>query len=490
MKRFLISFFLCAVNICVYGQIYINNRYNFGFQDLGVDVCKVSSGFVLVSAESEIGGLQWNLRFITLNNNANIISNHSYGSTANYYVYQGSLVQIDSTSYAIGGGKLDNGGLKGYLMKLNSNGDSIWTKTFSGIADKQFFDCKKSSDGGFILAGITYEFDPNGDALLLKTDSLGDFQWENHYGGNLYDDAKSVIQTTDGGYLFVGKKRTPSFWSEGFIVKTDNNGSWQWNREYGGPFEDAFESCIQSTLDSFIYVTGNYCSNSFNPPFGNNFNKPYVVKIDLFGDTVWTKVYGDSLYSLSITSVSESIIQNAIILAGNSPDIITGRQSGLIMNIDTSGNAQWSKQFRNIYGLNSANILRELFILSTGNILAIGNVYPNVPDTGNVDTWLLAVDSLGCLLPNCTSSINEIALEDILNIYPNPSIKEVTIKFDSIFKNGIIKIFDYRGILISSNKISSNNEPITKSFDKPGIYTAVVESGKKIIIQKFVIIPM
>jgi hypothetical protein len=77
-----------------------------------------------------------------------------------------------------------------------------WSKTYNlqgyGWAD----DLSPTSDGGFIITGMTYDGDL--DAFLLKTSADGDLQWKSTFGGPDDDEGLSVVQTPDGGYVMAG----------------------------------------------------------------------------------------------------------------------------------------------------------------------------------------------------------------------------------------------------------------------------------------------
>jgi hypothetical protein len=129
-----------------------------------------------------------------------------------------------------------------WLIRTDVTGDTVWTKRFGGDLDDQIYSVRQTSDHGFILAGGTQQ--PYGyhyyDLWLIKTNSFGDTVWTKTYGGAGNDYASSVQQTSDGGYIIGGATSTGAW-----IVKTDATGDTLWTKSIG--FGAGI--CIQQTSD-------------------------------------------------------------------------------------------------------------------------------------------------------------------------------------------------------------------------------------------------
>ena len=168
-----------------------------------------------------------------------------------------------------------------YLIKTNQKGDHLWLKTYEGIG----FSVDQTTDGGYVIAGYTWYGSYGTDVWLLKTDSLGDTLWTRSYGGSGTDEGCAIEQTRDGGYIIAG--HTESYGAGGYdiyLIKTDSLGNTQWTRTYGGDQSDRAYSIQQTSDDG--YVIGGY-SHSFGP-----WTDFYLVKTDALGDTLWTRTYG------------------------------------------------------------------------------------------------------------------------------------------------------------------------------------------------------
>src|SRR3569832_1133858 len=171
-----------------------------------------------------------------------------------------SIQQTTDGGYIISGGTYSFGAGNSdiYLIKTNSNGDTLWTKTYGGINDDGCRAICETTDGGYIIAGFTLSFGTgNQDVYLLKTEANGDTLWTKTYGGGNNDYGKSVQQTADGGYIITGT--TQSFGAgitDEFLIKTPTNGNTLWTKTLGGIIIEDSYSVRQSTDEGYI-IAGN-----------------------------------------------------------------------------------------------------------------------------------------------------------------------------------------------------------------------------------------
>jgi hypothetical protein len=109
------------------------------------------------------------------------------------------------------------------VVEASSTG---WSQTYGGTARDEARSIVETSDGGYALAGHTRSFGAGVDDFwLVKTDVSGSMEWNRTYGGTLSDYAYSLVATSDGGYAIAGS--TQSFSAGGFdfwLVKTDETG--------------------------------------------------------------------------------------------------------------------------------------------------------------------------------------------------------------------------------------------------------------------------
>jgi hypothetical protein len=146
-----------------------------------------------------------------------------------YYDEAHSVRQTFDKGYIVAG---NTGGVLGgdiFLLRTNPRGDTLWTRTYSGSEYDYGSSVEQTSDGGFIIVGSTsrfHSYEGKGDVCLVRTNSSGDTLWTRTYGGSRGDNGSSVQQTSDGGYIIVGS--TASFSADSssrmYLIKTDANG--------------------------------------------------------------------------------------------------------------------------------------------------------------------------------------------------------------------------------------------------------------------------
>ena len=113
-----------------------------------------------------------------------------------------------------------------WVVKLDSDGDISWQKTFGGNLFDRAYSIQQTTDGGYILAGATQSFGSGDDDMwLIKLDSSGDIAWQKTYGGSDSDIAYSIHQSWDDGYIVAGRSSSFNEGNDGIVVlKLDNNG--------------------------------------------------------------------------------------------------------------------------------------------------------------------------------------------------------------------------------------------------------------------------
>jgi hypothetical protein len=195
----------------------------------------------------------------------------------------------------------------------------------------------QTSDGGYVPVGRTDSFGAGSwDFWLVKTDALGVMQWNRTYGGAHYDYAFSVVQTTDGGYAMAGY--TQSFGagsSDAWLVKTDSSGNVQWSRTYGGTDSDDAWSVVQ-TADGGYALAGQ--QRSLTTAGWYDF---WLVKTDANGNMQWNKTYGRINWDIAYSVVQTK--DGGYVLAGSTES--PGAFDAWLVKTDENGNIQWNKTY-------------------------------------------------------------------------------------------------------------------------------------------------
>jgi hypothetical protein len=186
-------------------------------------------------------------------------------------------------TYSYGAGNVDV-----FVIKTDTSGDTLWTRAFGGPSLDYGYDVCETNDGAYVIAGYTMSFGAGDeDVYLLKLDSDGDVLWTRTYGGAGLDEARSVCFTSDGYIVAAGQ--TESFGSgvsDVYLLKVDADGDTLWTRTFGGAESD-WAAKVCETVDGNYGMSGT--SGSFNTT-----RDAYMLKVSPSGVLVWEDNYGSN----------------------------------------------------------------------------------------------------------------------------------------------------------------------------------------------------
>jgi len=234
-------------------------------------------GYIVAGYTNSFGAGYDDIFLIKTDANGNIQWAKTYGGIDWDYAFSvqqtsdGGYI-VAGTTWSFGAGDWDI-----LLIKTDANGNVEWAKTYGGTGADWAYSVQQTSDGGYIVAGYTTSFGAGGDILLIKTDANGNVEWAKTYGGTSGDYASSVQQTSGGGYIVAGY--TWSFGAGGdiLLIKTDADGNVEWAKTYGGTDWDEAYS-VQQTSDGGYIVAG------YTSSFGAGAEDIFLIKTDENGD--------------------------------------------------------------------------------------------------------------------------------------------------------------------------------------------------------------
>jgi len=287
---------------------------------------------------------------------------------------EGYLVAGSTESYGAGWRDV-------YLVRTDSVGDTLWTRTYGGIWSDYAVFVQETSDGGFIIAGSSNSRDwPKYDCYLIRIDANGNTLWTQLYGGADDEYAHAVQQTDDGGYIIAGY--TYSYGAgaaDAWLIKTDIEGDTLWTRTYGGQLTETAQS-VQQTTDGGFIVTG------LTESFGAGERDAYLLKTDVHGNPLWVRVLGTSEFEGGHI-VYETSDGGYIILGGTTFYDRAGDIALLKMN--ANGAIMWLRTYGG-GGLQSGNAMDQT---PDGGYIIAGSNFSYHTWTG--DLYLLRTDALG-----------------------------------------------------------------------------------------------
>jgi hypothetical protein len=295
------------------------------------------------------------------------------------------MLLIATTLPALGTYSLSYQGKNSCEKSLNGG----WSQIFGGSGINNGNCVQQTNDNGYILVIETTKFG-NGDfdIWLIKTDENGNIEWETTFGGSENEWPLFVKQTTDNGYMIVGITESYSVGNkDAWLIKTDSNGSEEWNRTYGGVAFDHGYTGFE-TNDGYIIGGG-------TKSFGAGDFDYWVIKTDMNGNEIWNKTYGgsgaDEGRRMRQTSDDGYIISGFIW-----PTKLFQKGCCYLVKIDEDGNLEWDKH---IYYGNRHGVLRAIQQTNDGGYILAGeanviNLF-NLLYLGGGDIWLVKTDING-----------------------------------------------------------------------------------------------
>ncbi|MEO8771018.1 MAG: T9SS type A sorting domain-containing protein [Ferruginibacter sp.] len=294
-----------------------------------------------------------------------------------------------------------------------------WDADFGGSENEQLSCSQQTKDGGYIAGGFsesgisgdkTQANQGTSDYWIVKTDANGAKQWDARFGGTSVDQLTALQQTTDGGYILGGisfsgiggdKSQASRGNSDYWVVKIDSNGIKQWDARFGGTGPDELHS-LQQTADGGYILGGSSLSDSTGDKTqksrgGKDF---WIVKINASGVKLWDARFGgnkfEELYSLVQTKDGGYMLGGYSLSepSGDKTDPGRGGFDYWIVKTNANGRKQWDASF----GGNQDDWLTQLRQTKDGGYILGGWSWSgktgdkSKPTKGDNDFWIIKID--------------------------------------------------------------------------------------------------
>jgi hypothetical protein len=235
-----------------------------------------------------------------------------------------------------------------FALSTDDNGIILWQEVYElgGTQPDNGNDIIKTTQGGYMICGATKNTDDvtGGvkDALLIKIDNNGAYEWHKVYGTREGEEANSIKQTKDGGYVFAGSTTTPSQEPGGdfdfYLVKTDGDGNPLWSKTFGGSNNYDFASSI------IVDELGGYVIAGYTASFGAGARDYWLIKTDTSGVEEWNKTYGGPQND-SVSEIIQTSENGFFIVGGSASFSATGTGDVWVIKTDNSGMVEWSELY-------------------------------------------------------------------------------------------------------------------------------------------------
>lgn len=428
--------------------------------------------------------------------------------TYNYDVsYAGSsFTSVQTVSdgiIAAGYGSASYGGIpKYYIAKFDDNGNKLWYKLYGGATGaSQANSIQGTSDGGFIVAGITKSNDGDvsgnhnpgtADVWMLKLDGTGNIQWKKCYGGSNDDSAYAVIQTTDNGFVVVGSSTSidgdltgNSGASDGWIFKIDASGNLIWQKNIGGSNDEDFKSVVYNSDTSYT-LTGFTSSTTITDNGNRGMRDLWIIKVkDASGDIVWSKNFGGSSDEQGFSI--ERTVGNGYLVGGytESTNGDVANNNGLadawLLNLSSDGSLIWQK----CVGTNKDDFGMCALYLSPSDFAMAGTLQSSTSPYSLADAFLSRLGNSNTIKALLFNDVNLNGIKDAGEGGFNEAMVTTTqsgFERSAIPQNGIVNIDVGVGTYSTSVHINSPyfnivpatiNSTFTTYYNKDSITFAI-----------------
>jgi|SaaInlStandDraft_4_1057021.scaffolds.fasta_scaffold05473_4 hypothetical protein len=402
-----------------------------------------------VSKIDSTGNIIWER---SLGNNDGVSSYIFYGNPTN----DGGCVAIADIFSQ--GGDITNwyGGYDGWLVKLDSLGNTEWDFTVGSQNADAINGVKQTLDNGYIIAGYGRPDGISGnitnpsytssyaDAVIYKLDSLGNPVWNKTYGGSNSDVAGRSLSLPDG-YLIAGLARSNDGYLEGsgwhgesdiWLIRTDLNGEIIWNRCYGGSDTEGV-SRVFSTSDGGFVIFGRTLSHdgdvTYNPAIGNS-SSIWVFKVNSQGQLQWEQCIG-----------------------GGQTENVYGVVQHSDLNYTLAG---------------------KMFYSPSGDVDCSNFIYGS-----GYNYWVLGISDTIVNINEPNQMIEKV------KIYPNPTNSIINIDFPSgyKYKNTTIELISINGKTVLRSKLMSLSTRVDIKELNKGLYLVKIQNDNTIITKKIII---
>lgn len=340
------------------------------------------SGYIVVGSTASFGAGNYDLYLVKTDSLGDTLWTRTYGGAA---ADRGLSIQLtEDGGYVVAGytASFGAGNRDVWLLKYNALGDTTWSRTYGGPLVDAGTSVSVTADGGFIITGYTYSFGVEScDVYLVKTDAEGDTLWTRTYGGPDCQEGRSVSVTDDGGCFITGWTGTRGpYIADVYLLRIDESGSVAWTSTLGGSYLD-YGYCGIQTSDGGFIATG------YTMSFGAGFYDVWLVKTDSAGDTLWTRTFGDHLNNVGCWV--EQTADGGYVIAGFTDPSGQLQFDALILKTDDVGDSVWAVT----YGGGPEDRLTSVQQTWDGGYVATG--FTLTQGQGLFDMFLVKTDSTG-----------------------------------------------------------------------------------------------
>jgi len=419
MKRLFTSFSILLTASVLWAQpttlwtkIIGGSQYDRGNSVSVVNTDGTPTGYIIVGSTKSFGFGDYDLWLIKTDLNGNVSWKNTFGGSGFDTGY--AVEQINDNNFIITGrtNSFGSGGFDIWLLKVDSQGNEIWSWSIGTSNDEVGYDVDITSDGGFIITGLITRSSGERDIILVKTDADANLEWDKSFGSTngVGDEAFSVKQTSDDGFIIAGGTNVGGAW----LIKTNVNGEEVWNKDFSYSWGNAVE---QTSDGGYIFSTRNS-----------------LIKTNSSGVEEWTN-YTSSNYA-------QQTLDGGYVFAQDGNSNSSGKIT--IYKTNSSGNEEWSKTLNDQSTTEVGG--RSIEQTADGGYIITGGTFDN--QNGSSDVLLVK-----------TAGIAPAAPTGLTGAY---GYKQVDLSWNKNSESDLSKYYIYKGgVLVDSTTASDTTATIT-----------------------------
>lgn len=294
-----------------------------------------------------------------------------------------TIVQCADKSFLYAGSKyIGAGDYDLIVMKTTSDGEILWSKTYS-VSDSMLYPiqivlCRNDE---FAIAAI---YDRTGeinerDFCIIRFDDSGNIKWSKLYGGDDFDDPRSLVSLPDNGFVGLGYTNSFGSSSDIFLFKLDSAGNYVWSKEFGDQNIDEWSSELKVLTDGSIIVFGQ-----------SDINSIAIAKFESGGNVIWSRLF-EFTTQIIPWSMDVSYDKAIFVLGVWAETMLPNTISPFLIKFDSTGNLLWHKHYlsNDFYGAGSSKVK------ATRDLGAIINLSIQALISNSSNAGLLKVDKDG-----------------------------------------------------------------------------------------------
>jgi len=462
------------------------------------------------------------------------------------------IVEIEDGYLLHGSGLciLDNNNICTQLSKMDFKGNIIWAKEYEISATKS--KAILVVNDKIYLAGSTNKGEKQ--IILCCLDLEGNILWQKTYGDPTKREGNTAIIKTDDNHLIISASLdrnipVPNTWQPLMIklnLEGDSLAQFKFNEQYLATinrrlFQDSYGRLLSSYnfcpsggcfnlkagVTCFDFDDGIYFQTEFNWAYqGENYS---TIQVD--SNTIVSSWYSQdktnnfdpnppSLYFMDMNgSVEDSIVfknknkneiinllavkNNGLVGIGTKHEIYTNQyispRAAWLFRMDKDKAILWDRTIvdTSFGGFAYENLgLLDIITAKDGGYIAIGTIQNKINGNENVHQWILKIDSMGCLTPNCLENTYITKSEEIIyqagkniKVFPNPTTDYLNVVFPDEFQTREVKlsIFDYSGKLVQQIMVENSHQIIQFSANTSGPLILVVSRNNEILTRRTIL---